>query len=173
MLHHTQHRNQLGCRRSELLAPAATAPAIAAAGPFNPAASVAMKVVKRILDLEFVEISEVTCIADNPQIPGRPPPPVRPAITEWVERFSLMAAILATRFPLKAPEFWAYQATIVRAERNYEGTRWVAYDRQFLREALAHRDLNWSVTDMRLYNEVASYPGLPLLWEKIRERKVW
>ena len=109
-----------------------------------------------ILDLEFVEISEVTCIADNPQIPGRPPPPVRPAITDisqWVERFSLMATILATRFPLKAPEFWAYQATIVRAERNYEGTRWVAYDRQFRREALARRDLNWSVTDTRLYNE--------------------
>ena len=75
---------------------------------------------------------------------------MRPAITDisqWVERFSLMAAILATRFPLKAPEFWAYQATIVRAERNYEGTRWVAYDRQF------RRDLNWSVTDTRLYNE--------------------
>ena len=33
-----------------------------------------------------------------------------------------MAAILATRFPDKAPEFLAYMAIIVRAERNYDGT---------------------------------------------------
>ena len=31
--------------------------------------------------------------------------------------------------------------------------RWVTYDRQYRREALARRDLNWSVTDPRLYNE--------------------
>ena len=42
-----------------------------------------------------------------------------------------MAAVLATRFPEKAPELFAYQATIVRAERNYEGKRLVSYDRQF------------------------------------------
>ena len=51
---------------------------------------------------------------------------------------------------------FVYQATIVRAEWNYEGQRWVTYDRQFRREALARKDLNWSVTDRdpRLYNEV-------------------
>ena len=64
-----------------------------------------------------------------------------------------MAAVLCTRFPDKAPELWAYQATIVRAERNYDGKRWVAYDRQFRCEALARKDLNWSITDPRLYNE--------------------
>lgn len=64
-----------------------------------------------------------------------------------------MAAVLCTRFPDKAGELFAYQATIVRAERNYEGKRWVSYDRQFRREALARKDLNWSVTDPRLYNE--------------------
>jgi hypothetical protein len=77
-----------------------------------------MKVVKRILELDFVEMSEITCMAENPHAPGRPPP-VRLVITDfsqWVERFSLMAAILATRFPHKAAKFWAYQATIVRAD---------------------------------------------------------
>ena len=64
-----------------------------------------------------------------------------------------MAAILSSRFPDKAPELWAYQATIIRAERNYDGKRWVIYDRQYRREALARKDLNWSVTDPRLYNE--------------------
>ena len=34
-----------------------------------------------------------------------------------------------------------------------EGKRWVAYDRQYHRQALARQDLNWSVADPRLYNE--------------------
>lgn len=62
-----------------------------------------------------------------------------------------MAADLCTRFPDKAPELWANQATIVRAERNYDGKRWVTYDQQFHHEALACTDLNWSVTDPWLY----------------------
>ena len=40
----------------------------------------------------------------------------------------------------------------MRAERNYEGKRWVTYDCQFHRQALAKKDLNWSVTNPRLYN---------------------
>ena len=64
-----------------------------------------------------------------------------------------MAAVLCSQFPDKAGELFAYQASIVRAELNYEGKRWVAYDRQYRREALARKDLNWSITDPRLYNE--------------------
>ena len=129
---------------------------VSAPGPFNPAASIPLKVVKRILDLEFVEMAEITLDDDTLQTPGRPPAPARLPITDisqWVERYSLMTAVLTTRFPAKAPELLAYQATIVRAERNYEGKRWVSYDRQFRREALARKDLNWSVSNARLYNE--------------------
>ena len=125
-----------------------------ALGPFNPAASLPTKLVKKILDLDFVDMAEITADDDTPSVVGRTQPrlPVT-NISQWLERFSLMAAILATRFPEKAPEFFAYQAMIVRAERNYEGSRWVVYDRQFRREALARKDLNWSVPDSRLYNE--------------------
>ena len=131
-------------------------PHLLSSGPFNPAASLPPKLVKKILDLDFVEMSEITTDDNLPNTPGRPPAPARLPITDisqWVERFSIMAAILATRFPDKSPELWAYQATIVRAERNYDGKRWVTYDRQYRREALARKDLNWSVTDPRLYNE--------------------
>ena len=62
-----------------------------------------------------------------------------------------MAATLVTRFPEKVPELFAYQAIIVRAEHNYDPGCWVSYDLR--REALARKDLNWSVTDPRLYNE--------------------
>ena len=121
----------------------------------NSAAALLVRVFKWILDLEFVEMAELTIDDDLPQTPGHPVP-ARPAITsisQWVERFSLMAVVLAIRFPDKSPEFFLYQATIVGAERNCEGNLWVVYDRQFLREALARKNLNWSVTDPRLYNE--------------------
>ena len=71
--------------------------------------------------------------------------PRRAPITDntiLVECYSQMAALLSTRFPEKAPEFWVYQATIIRASRNYDNSAWVAYDRQFRREALASMDLN-------------------------------
>ena len=41
----------------------------------------------------------------------------------------------------------------MRAERNFDGRRWVAYDRCYRREALAQKNLNWSVPNARLYNE--------------------
>ena len=135
--------------------PAATSSLLATPGPYNPAATISPKVVRKILALEFVEMAELT-VDDVAQTLGRPPAPTRPPITDislWLERYAVMAAILATRFPCKAPELLAYQATIVRAEHNYEGKRWVSYDRQFRREALARNDLNWSVVDARLYNE--------------------
>ena len=124
-------------------------------GPFNPAASLSPKVAKRILDLEFVEMLEVTVDDIAALVPGRPTPPARLHITDisqWIERYFLMAAVLCSKFPDKA-ELFAYQAIIVRAERNYEGKRWVAYDRQYRWEALARKDLNWSATDPRLYSE--------------------
>lgn len=125
---------------------------ITSSGPFNPTAVLPPKVVRRILELDFLEMAEVTLDPEPSPVLGRPAPPITD-ISKWVERYSLMAATLATRFPEKAPELFAYQATIVRAERNYEAGWWVAYDRQFRREALAKEDLNWSVMEPRLYNE--------------------
>ena len=118
------------------------------------------RVVKRILDLEFVEMAELSTDDDLPQRPGCPAPARLPvtSISQWVEKYSLMAAVLSTHFPEKAAELFAYQATIVRAERNYEGSRWVIYDRQFRREALVRKDQNWSIADPRLYNEAFTGP---------------
>ena len=124
-------------------------------GPYAPTASLPAKVVKRILNLEYVEMSEIT-LDDVPlQSSNRSGPPRLPItdISQWIERYSTLAAIIATRFPHKAAELFAYQAIIVRAERNYETHRWVSYDRQFRREALARKDLNWSNTQNRFYNE--------------------
>ena len=107
-------------------------------------------------------MSEVTIDDDVATGPGLPAVPARLPVTDisqWLERFSLMAAILTTRFTEKAPELFAYQHSIIRAEHNYEGKQWVAYDRQYRREALARKDLNWSAANPRLYNEAFTGTG--------------
>ena len=57
------------------------------------------------------------------QTPGRP---ANLPITQWVEHFSVMAALLASCFLGKVPELLDYKVRIVRAARNYEGKQWVA-----------------------------------------------
>ena len=74
-----------------------------------------------------------------------------------------MAAVLSSKFPDKAPEFWAYHTTILRAARNYEGTTWVAYDCQFRRESQARQDLNWATCDQCLYSEAFAGKARPIL----------
>ena len=101
-------------------------------------------------------MSEISLDDPPTQAPGHPPLPARPPIQNisvWIEKFSVMAALLASRFPEKAPELFAYQASMVRAERNFDDHRWVAYDRCYRHEALAQKILNWSVPNARLYNE--------------------
>ena len=101
-------------------------------------------------------MSEISVDSDLPQASTRAPTPARLLVTDisiWVEQFLLMAAILVTHFPGKAAELFAYQTSIIRSEQNYEGKHWVVYDRQFRREVLAQKDLNWSTLDSRLYNE--------------------
>ena len=90
-------------------------------------------------------MSEISLDDLPAHVPGQPPLPARPPVQNisiWLEKFSVMAALIASRFPEKAPELFAYQASIVRAERNFDGRRWVAYDRCYRREALAQKNLN-------------------------------
>lgn len=80
-----------------------TSPSLLVPGPFNPAEVLPAKVIRRIIDLEFLEMAEVA-EPELPLVPGRPPPPGRPPVTElsqWLERYSLMAVTLAIRFPHK------------------------------------------------------------------------
>ena len=106
-------------------------PDLSSQGPYNPAAALPTRLVKRILELEFVEISDITVDDEPPQAPGRPATPARLPVTDisqWLERFAVMAAILAWRFPEKAPELLAYQATIVRAEIMRASNGWHMID---------------------------------------------
>lgn len=55
------------------------------------------------------------------------------------------------------PKLLAYQATIIQAERNYEGKRWVTYDRQY--KALALKDLNWFPAYIMRFHGTGTPPG--------------
>ena len=130
-------------------------------GPYNPAATLPPKMVKKILALEFVEMAELRADIwpdDTNPIEGGPASrrPAKPPITNirsWLDCYARMAAVLALRFPEKSAELWAYQTTILHVAHTYEGANWVAYDRLYRREMLANRDLNWSVPNPRLYSQ--------------------
>ena len=116
---------------------------------------------KKLLALEFVEMSglqadmwpEEPLTADrggNSRCPSKPPVTL---LRTWLECYSRMAAVIASRFPEKAGELAAYQTTIIHAAYTYEGANWVAYDPLYRREILAAKNLNWSVPNQRLHSE--------------------
>ena len=119
-----------------------------------------LKMVKQILNIEFVKMAELlldTSEQGHPHCRTCHPPVTN--ILQWLECLGRLASVLWTKYLDKAAEFWAHQSSILRAARNVEGTAWVAYDRQYWREALARWDVNWSVCNARLYSEV--FTGKP------------
>ena len=119
------------------------------------------KLVKRILDLEFIEMNELLpeawgIEAPQPCCQGSRRPSRRAPVSDimvWVECFSTLVAVLASKYPQHVPDFMAYQKAIVRASRNFEGSSWVVYDRCYRRQAAATKNLVWSIPDSALYNE--------------------
>ena len=121
------------------------------------------KLVKKILDLEFIDMAELVpdawqhgddnstgCCSHSRRAPKRGP------VTDillWVECFSMLAGVLTTKYPERAPELMAYQKTIVHASRSFAGDHWVTYDLCYRRRAAANKSLHWSQIDFSLYNE--------------------
>ena len=95
---------------------------------YDPMGAAPPKLVKKILDLKFVEMRELLPEAwpDDPQttpdLSGQQRhvhhPPITNIIT-WLECFGRMAAILCTKYPEKAIELWAYQSSILKAAKNF------------------------------------------------------
>ncbi len=75
-------------------------------------------------------------------------------ITLWVECFSILVGTLTTKYPTFAPEFMAYQRTIVHAQRTFSGDCWSTYDMSYRRNAATRKSLQWSQIDFNLYNEI-------------------
>ena len=142
------------------LLPVASQPAESTSSPSLP---IPPKLMRKILNLEFTEMSELVpeswgmesemtsqcCHQARPQ-------PRRGPITDiilWLECYSSLVAVLATRYPQYIGNFMPYQHTINRASTNYEGSAWVVYDWCFRRRAAATKSLSWGEINSALYNE--------------------
>ena len=119
------------------------------------------KIVKRILNLEFVEMHELLPDAWRAEEASkesccRVSRPRRGPITDitlWAECFTAYAAVLSAAYPAKSTHLWAYMRSIVKASRNFEGASWASYDAAYRRQAANKRTLDWSVLDPALYSE--------------------
>lgn len=119
------------------------------------------KLMKRILNREYVDMFEILpeswrIEADTASQAGQGKRPRRGPITNidvWCECYSVLAAVLSAAYPVKAPHFFAYMRTIVRASRNFEGTAWVSYDVSFRRAAANKRSLDWGLPDPGRFND--------------------
>ena len=72
-------------------------------------------------------------------------------ITEWVQAFSVLAAIILQRFPAYTAQMMAYQLTILKAAQQYDGLQWREYDTHFRVAAAATGKRDWSHLDTDLY----------------------
>ena len=121
-------------------------------GPFNPLAVLPGKVIKKILNLEFVEMAEISLDEEPELVSKRPPVPGHKHLPVAGEVFP-HGGYPGHQVFAQGHGAFIYQASIIREERHFELGRWMTYDRQFRREALARKDLVWSQKMSHLYIE--------------------
>ena len=137
-----------------------------------PSGGLPQKLIKKILDLEFVDMSELLpdtwrlqeeeeskCCHQPRRTPRRGPVT---DILKWVECYAAFVAVLTSRYPDKSPELMAYMRTIVHAQRTFAGEGWVTYDICYRRQAATLKTLNWSQIDFNKYNEIFTGRAKPL-----------
>ena len=112
---------------------------------------------QKVLQLEYVEMAELipeswglepevaTSCCHQGRRQTRRGPVVD--ILLWLECYSSLVAVLVTKYPQHIGVFMAYQGTIIKASKNFEGTAWVIYDRCFRRRAAAAKSLGWASMD--------------------------
>ena len=122
------------------------------------------KLIKKILDLEYIEMSELIPDAwhyneeDNQCCHSICHSARRSPVTNillWLDCFLTLATVLVSKYMYgdKAVELWAYQWTIIIAQRDFEGEAWATYDSCYRCQAAAKKSLDWSRLDFGLYNQ--------------------
>ena len=120
------------------------------------------KLIKKILDLEYIDMAELlpdcwdteedsTSCCSHSRRSSRKRPITN--ILTWLECYSALVSILATRYPLHTGQFMAYQRTIVKAHRSFVSEGWITYDSCYRQKAANIKSLEWGKVDFNLYNE--------------------
>ena len=145
---------------SQLAGPAAVAVVPAGAFMAEGLLPVPEKLAQKIFRLEFIEMREMMpemwlqeeeASRNILSWPRRKAGPVTD-ILQWLQCYSAMVGVLARVYPQFVPEFMAYQATIIKCSRDFDGLAWAQYDRVYRRQVSQTRDLRWSRLNPTLYS---------------------
>ena len=119
------------------------------------------RLAKKILNLEFVEMRELmpeTWLMEEEErsrptwcLPRQKNAPVTD-ILQWLQCFAAMVGVLSQRFPAFVPDMMAYQTTIIKCSRDFDGLAWAQYDRAYRRQVAQSKDLRWSRLNTTLYS---------------------
>lgn len=141
--------------------PSAIVP-ITSAATISQTMSIPQKILKRIRELDYVEMSELVpdnwrygeeeqkCCHQTRRTQRRGP------VTDillWIECYSSLVAVLGIQHPTKIADLMAYQCTIVKAHKTFVGEGWITYDTCYRRKAAIMKSLDWGQVDFTLYNE--------------------
>ncbi len=74
-----------------------------------------------------------------------------PDFESWLQCFSSYAAIVATQYPHKARELWAYQALMIAEHRKCGGRGWLLYDAAFRQQITSLEGTDFSRVNQGLY----------------------
>ena len=72
-------------------------------------------------------------------------------IFTWLQVYASLVGVLSTAYPSKVPQFMAYQSTIIRCYKDFEGPAWVQYDH---RQVAVSKNLEWSHINTTLYSPI-------------------
>ncbi len=122
------------------------------------------KLVEKIWRREYIDLNSLL-----PHRLGAPEPTLAEAlqgrtredkqitsIEQWLVCFSSYASVLVLKHPTIARDLFAYQAMIVKAAHDYEGTPWLSYDAHFRSLAATIQSTNWNAPDQAIWSQYFS-----------------
>lgn len=123
------------------------------------------KLVKKILKGEFVDMAELLkdnmeaerrrCSTEAESMQGHIGQSSGrrevPDLMSWLQCFSSYAAVVCSKYPEKAREMWAYQATMISEFRRCGGRGWRLYDSAFRQHATSLETTDFSRINQGLY----------------------
>ena len=128
-------------------------------GPCSP--PIPGKIAEKIWRGEFIDLNALL-----PHRLGAPEPTLAEAlqkrsrdlkqistIEQWVVCFSAFMSVIALRIPGRIRDLLAYQALIVKAAHDYEGTPWLSYDAHFRSVAATMQLQTWSTPDQTIWSQ--------------------
>ena len=148
----------------ELAAMVAVAPSLPAGGYMGEGLlPIPDKLVKKITNLEFVELREMLpevwlreekeAATRNVLVLPRRKTAQITDILVWVQLFTGYVSVLSTKYPQAVvPELMAYTATIVKCSKNYDDSAWARYDMLYRKQMAKLKDLKWSMLNPILFS---------------------